>query len=105
MVDVVTAQAKAAELIVSDDGMAEELLVDGYTGLSISNGVIRLNLYVDRFNSGSGKTERRVVKRLALPLGVFVQFHLGTRNLLRELARGGVISKDVLKQVGISDQD
>ncbi|MGH9562980.1 MAG: hypothetical protein ACRD3S_16130 [Terracidiphilus sp.] len=77
---------------VFDDGSASELLVDGLKGVGFTNGVLRLNLTVDRFNAQSNALQRMVICRLALPLPVAEALRDGISAILKQMLDEGVIA-------------
>ena len=76
---------------VVDRGDAPDLFVDGYQGVLLSNGAIRLNLYSARMNAETNKNERVIVARLILPVPVFVFFYNAFTHLAQDMHKLGIL--------------
>lgn len=72
---------------------APELFIDGYHGVAIQKGVAKLNLYSIAFDADTNHHERRVVLRLAVPLGTLVGMHEALGDLINNLEREGFLKR------------
>lgn len=76
-----------------DRGQATELFIDGYQGISITNGVAKLNTFSTRLNPNTGEAERVVVCYLAMPLSTLASIHAAFGALLRDLRQEGIMEQ------------
>jgi hypothetical protein len=73
-----------------DRGQAFELFIDGYQGASLSNGMVKFNLFSNRLNATTGQAERVVVCHLTMPISTFVAVHRAFGALLHSMQQQGV---------------
>lgn len=64
-----------------------DILIDGYQGVTISNGVIRINLLQHKFGSTDKPSETRtvIVGRLAMGLPALTSIHQAMGELIESL--------------------
>lgn len=74
-----------------DPGNAPDIFIDGYTGVSVKDGVVRLNLVTTRLNANMESATDVIVSRLAMPLAVMLRVHEALGHLIRDLERDKVI--------------
>jgi hypothetical protein len=86
-----------------DDKHLEELLsspeiyADGYQGVSIANGVAKLNFYTNAFDPSTGKISKVAAVRLACSVTVLVGIHEALGRLVRDLEKQGVVQRSDVK--------
>ena len=51
---------------IVDSGEAPRILADGIVGLTITNGVLRINLFADFMNAAKGTAQRVVVAKVVM---------------------------------------
>ncbi|HRI75663.1 MAG TPA: hypothetical protein PLX33_01610 [Alphaproteobacteria bacterium] len=52
----------------------ESLFIDGFQGVSMNNGIVRINLHEDKYDPTTEKVSRHIVKRLCIPIASFISF-------------------------------
>lgn len=77
---------------IIDGAAAPEVLVDGFTGASQSNGLVRINMHVDRFDAKTNKLVRTIILRLALTPDTLFTLSQGFDTLLEQMIAQGHIS-------------
>lgn len=74
-----------------DNNSAPALYVDGFTGISLANGVVKLNMHADHFNSSTDAIERHIITRLVMPVAVLVSLSQGLQQLVEQMKKDGAI--------------
>ena len=76
------------------DGNEQDLLVDGYQGVSFNNGILRFNLFQNRFKPGEEPDAQRVViARLCLSMQAFLSIHVAFSGLIERMKSEGIIKE------------
>jgi hypothetical protein len=88
---IATTQVSATDIQIIEDG-GDELYIDGFAGMSAGNGVIKLNLYADRFNSRTNQMTRHIVKRLTMPIPVLVSMQQTLTQLVNQMIQDGSVA-------------
>ena len=76
-----------------DRGRLLKLFIDGYQGISITNGVAKLNAFSARLNPNTGEGERVIVCYLAMALPTLVSIHAALGALIHYLRQQGIIEQ------------
>lgn len=66
------------------------LFVDGFQGMGVAGGTVRINLVEDRLDSTKQKAVRHVVTRLIMPCEVLDSF-IGSLSKLRDKAKEALV--------------
>lgn len=82
-----------SEAPITEAVTADEVLVDGYVGVHLADGIARFNLVANRYDVTTGKPTKVIVKRLAMGLPAVIRFHQGLGDLLAQLERDGLVSR------------
>jgi hypothetical protein len=85
------AVTKAIAPPIVDNQHAPEIFADGYHGVTINSGVIRLNLFSIRMNPETGELSRTIAARLTMPFPSFVSTYNALTEVLQDLQKEGVV--------------
>lgn len=72
---------------------APDLLVDGFQGVIMRNGIVRLNLFTINIDPNDFSTYRKVVATLSMSLPTYVQIHAAMTDMLRDFEKDGFIKR------------
>jgi hypothetical protein len=67
----------------------ESIFIDGFQGISITNGTVRINLHEDKYDPVTEKVNRHIVKRICLSQGSFISF-IDTLNQVKNSMVAGI---------------
>jgi hypothetical protein len=79
------------ELPVTEPVPAPEIYTEGYSCVGISSGVAKLQFFSVTYTKEGAAPERRVVLRLAMPLGGILGMHQALGGLIDQLRAAGTI--------------
>jgi hypothetical protein len=70
---------------------APVVYIDGYQGVSVGNGIVKMNLFQDVFDTATNKNIRKCVTVLAIPLAVFEGMRGSMNDLARQFSESGLL--------------
>ena len=73
--------------------MAEDLLTDGFSGISVTGSVVRIDLVTLKGKDGDGKPVYERTRRLIMPMDGFLRSFGLTEELVARLMEAGVVQK------------
>jgi hypothetical protein len=78
------------KISLEENSPAPTIYVDGFQGVSITNGVAKFNFF-SAYVDPEGHDKRRIVLRLACAVGAIDALNVAFGNLLMELKQAGVV--------------
>lgn len=87
-------QPTTDDAVMIDHPDAPDVYMDGFHGILVRDGVVRLNLYRDHAPPADtdGRLERHVVARLLMPLPVFLRVAEASARIVKDLEKDGIIA-------------
>jgi hypothetical protein len=73
---------------------APEVLVEGYRGVMLRAGVLKLNFFASRFDPATERTDKHAAVTLAIPLADFVDVATALNALLNDMREKGALPKE-----------
>ena len=73
---------------------AREVYTDGFSGLSLAGGIVKIPFLSTTQLSEQDAYERRIVMRLAAPVGVVAELHEALGRLMIEMARMAAVEAE-----------
>lgn len=75
-------------------GVAPEIYVDGYQGVAVKNGTVKLNFFTELFDPTESKTIRKCSMVVVMNLATVIQMHGALSELLEHFERDGIIKRN-----------
>jgi hypothetical protein len=68
------------------------LLVDGFQGAGLTNGVLRINLFEEKYDTATDSVEKHIIARLAIPVESFISF-VDVLNSINNDLKGTILAE------------
>ncbi len=81
-----------APQIVSTEPIPE-IYIDGFTGVLVKSGAVKLNLFSDVQDMATEHLVRRIVARLTMPMSVLVSIQETLEDVIKDWERDGIIKR------------
>ena len=91
---------EAVEPDIEQSEPVPELYVDGFMGLMLKDGVVKINLFSDVQDLVKERQVRRIVTRLIMPAPVLVAFEVILAQVVKDFEAAGVIKAQTTKKKG-----
>ena len=72
---------------------APEVLVEGYRGVMMRAGMLKLNFFAQRFDPETDQVEKYAAVTLTIPLADFSDIVRGLETVLRDMQENGTLPK------------
>ena len=93
-------KVEAVEPIIVQSEPVPELYVDGFTGLMLKDGVVKLNLFSDVQDMVEERQVRRIVGRLIMPGPVLVAIQATLAQVVKEFEKAVGVKGPARKKKG-----
>ncbi len=78
---------------VRESNNAPTIYADGYHGVVVGSGVVKLNLIEDLYDAATGVPFRRLVGRLVVPIPTLLQMHQALGTLIADMEKDGLVRR------------
>ena len=94
------AKQKVFEPVIEQTEPIPELYVDGFMGLMVKDGVVKINLFSDVQDVEGDRHVRHIVGRLIMPASVLVGFNTTLTEVVKDLEPAGGLGGPTRKKKG-----
>ena len=70
-----------------------EIYIDGFQGVIVKTGIIKLNFFSDVLNGASGHVDRKIVAYMTMSLPVLKSVHEAMERLIGSLTKDGIFEQ------------